>query len=154
VTIFVLALWLGVICGLRTMMGPTALSWAAYSGRLSLGGTPLALVGYAWTPWLFTLLALGELVVDQLPTTPSRTVPMQFGARLISGSISGAAIGAAGGSLIGGLLAGLAGAVIGTLGGRAVRARLASHFRRDPPAAFIEDAVAIVGALLIILALP
>ena len=55
--------------------------------------------------------------------------------------------------MVGGLLAGIAGAVIGTLGGRAFRARLAAAFGNDRPAAFIEDAVAIGGALLIGVAL-
>jgi uncharacterized membrane protein len=89
-----------------------------------------------------------------LPSTPSRTVPAQFGARLVSGGLSGAAIGAAHGGLFIGLVAGIAGAAIGTLAGRAGRARLASAFGSDRPAAFIEDAVAIVGAFLIIGALP
>ncbi len=51
--------------------------------------------------------------------------------------------------MVGGLLAGGVGAVIGTLGGRAFRARLATALRGDHPAALIEDAVAIGGALLI-----
>jgi uncharacterized membrane protein len=55
--------------------------------------------------------------------------------------------------MLGGLLAGIVGAVIGTLGGRALRARLAAAFGSDRPAAFIEDAVAIGGALLIGVAL-
>jgi uncharacterized membrane protein len=45
------------------------------------------------------------------------------------------------------------GAVAGTLGGSATRAQLAVPFGGDRPAAFIEDAVAIGGALLIIMAL-
>lgn len=53
----------------------------------------------------------------------------------------------------GGLLAGIVGAVIGALGGRDFRARLARAFGSDRPAAFIEDAVAIGGALLIGVAL-
>jgi uncharacterized membrane protein len=52
--------------------------------------------------------------------------------------------------LLGGLLAGIAGAVIGTLGGHAFRRRLAAVFKKDPPAAFIEDALAIGGAWLIV----
>ena len=103
--------------------------------------------------WILTLLALVELVTDQLPSTPSRTVPVQFGARIIMGALSGAAIGSAGGAMIGGLLAGIFGAVIGTLGGRAVRAQLAAAFGGDRPAALIEDVVAIGGALLIGVAL-
>lgn len=80
-------------------------------------------------------------------------MPVQFGARIATGALSGAAIGATGGAMVGGLLAGIVGAVIGTLGGRAFRARLAAAFGSDRPAAFIEDAVAIVGALLIGVAL-
>ena len=92
-------------------------------------------------------------MTDQLPSTPSRTVPQQFGARLLTGGLSGAAIGAAAGSLAPGLAAGIAGAIVGTLGGREFRSRLAASFKSDPPAAYIEDAVAIVGAGLIVAAL-
>lgn len=66
------------------------------------------------------------------------------------GALSGAAFGAAGGSLLFGAVAGIVGAVIGTLGGRTARARLAAVSGRDPPAALIEDAVAILAALLIV----
>jgi uncharacterized membrane protein len=48
------------------------------------------------------------------------------------------------------LVSGLIGAAIGTYGGAAVRARLAASFGKDPPAAFIEDAVAVVCAILIV----
>lgn len=135
------------------MTAPAAVSWAAYVGRLDLSGTWIAFLGSAWTPWILTLFALGELVTDQLPSTPSRTVPIQFGTRILTGGLSGAAIGHAGGSLTGGLLAGVVGAIIGTLGGRAWRARLASAFGRDRPAALIEDVVAIASALLVLMAL-
>jgi uncharacterized membrane protein len=102
---------------------------------------------------MLTALALVELVTDQLPSTPSRTVPVQFGARIVMGAFSGAAIGAAGGSWVGGLLAGAVGAVAGTLGGRTIRAKLAATFGSDHPAAFTEDAVAVAVALLIGVAL-
>jgi uncharacterized membrane protein len=78
---------------------------------------------------------------------------MQFGARIILGGLCGAAVGAAHGGLLGGLIAGVVGAVIGTLGGAKVRGALARAFGRDLPAALIEDAVAIVGAVLIVMAL-
>src|SRR5919112_5473118 len=144
-----LALLIGVVAGLRAMTAPAAVAWAAYLGWLDLGGSWLAFLGNVWVRWILTLVALVELVTDQLPSTPSRTVPVQFGARIATGALSGAAVGAAGGAMMGGLLAGMAGAVIGTIGGRALRARLASAFGSDRPAAFIEDAVAIGGALLI-----
>ena len=153
-TLYLLALLIGVVAGLRAMTAPAAVSWAAHLGRLHLGGTWLAFLGFAWTPWILTVLALGELVTDQLPRTPSRTVPVQFSARIVSGALAGAAVGIASGSWMGGAVAGVVGAVIGTLGGRAARARLAATFGRDLPAALVEDAAAIGGALLIMVALP
>jgi uncharacterized membrane protein len=150
----VLPLLIGVVSGLRAMTAPAAVSWAARLGWLNLAPTGLAFLGHAFTPWVLTVLALGELVTDQLPTTASRTVPIQFGARIVTGALSGAAIGAASGALVTGVVGGILGAVIGTLAGRTFRARLAAAFGSDRPAAFIEDAVAIGGAFLIMVVLP
>lgn len=150
--IVVLALLIGIVAGLRAMTAPAAVSWAAYLGWINLGDSWLWWLGHWITPWIFTLLAIVELVNDQRASTPSRTVPVQFGARIVMGALTGAAIGASGGMLIGGLIAGIVGAVIGTLGGKAVRARLAASFGQDRPAALIEDAVAIVGGFLIVAA--
>jgi uncharacterized membrane protein len=154
VTVYLLALLLGVLTGLRTMAAPTTISVAARMGRLPLSDTPFALLGSAWMPWLLMLMAIGELIADQLPSTPSRTVPVAFGLRIGAGMLSGAAVGAAYGSMAGGLIAGAAGAVIGTLGGHAARARLARAFGRDRPAALIEDAVTYVGAAILVIVLP
>lgn len=151
--LYLLALLIGVIAGLRAMTAPAAVSWAAYLGLAPVGGPPLAFMGFAVTPWIFIVLALGELVADQLPRTPSRKVPVQFGGRLVAGALSGGTIGAAGGVLIAGLVLGIVGAVIGTLGGYEIRKRLAALFGRDLPAALIEDFVAVAGAFLIVKAL-
>lgn len=149
-TIYLLALLIGIVAGLRAMTAPAAISWAAHLGWLPLANTPLAFMGYAYTPYIFTLLAAIELVTDQLPNTPSRKVPTQFGARLASGALCGAALGASAGGLGAGLIAGIVGAVIGTLGGAALRARLAKTLGRDLPAALMEDALAVVGAIAIV----
>jgi uncharacterized membrane protein len=143
-----------VVAGLRTLTAPAAVSWAAFLGILHLDGSWLAFLGHRVTPWILTLLALGEFVGDQLPSTPSRKVPMQFAARIVSGAVSGAAIGTHGGMLFAGAVAGAVGAVIGTLGGAAARARLAAGFGKDRPAAFLEDAVAVLGAALVMGAVP
>jgi uncharacterized membrane protein len=135
------------------MTAPAAVSWVVHVSRLDLSGTWLAFFANSWTRWILTILALAELVTDQLPSTPSRTVPLQFGTRIVMGALTGGAIGAAGGSIALGLLAGVVGAFIGTFGGRAFRARLAAVFGSDRPAAFLEDAVALGGALLIGMAL-
>lgn len=148
-SVYLLAFLIGIIAGLRAMTAPAAVAWANYFGHLDLSGTWLAFLGNVWARWILTALALGELVTDQLPSTPSRTVPVQFGARILTGGLSGAAIVAASGSWIGGLLAGAVGAIVGTLGGRAFRAKLAAALGSDRPAAFTEDAIAIGGALLI-----
>ena len=151
-SIYLAALLMGVIAGLRTMTAPAAVSWAVHFGWLPLQDTPLAFLGFVATPYVLTALALGELVVDQLPATPSRKVPVQFGARLVSGGFCGAAIGLSGGALIGGLVAGVIGAIIGTLGGAEARGRLATVWGRDLPAALLEDVVAVGGAILIVVA--
>ena len=153
-TTLLLSVLIGIIAGLRSMTAPAAVSWAARAGWLKLGSTGLAFLGSPITPWILTALALGELVADKLPTTPSRKAPLGFAARIVTGAFSGAAIGAAGGVLLTGAIGGAIGAVIGTLGGHAARARLAAAIGRDRPAALIEDAVAIGGALLIMTAVP
>ena len=147
-----LAALIGVVAGLRTMMAPAAVSWAAHLGWINLGASPLAFLGYAWTPWILTALAIGELITDKLPSTASRKVPTQFGGRIVTGALSGAAIGAAAGSLALGAIAGAVGAAAGTLGGAAARAGLAGAFGRDRPAALIEDVVALLAAWLIVVA--
>lgn len=148
--VLLLALLIGIVAGLRALMAPAVVAFAARFGGLALTGTPLAFMGYAWTPWIVGILALGELVTDKLPTTPSRKIPVQFGTRLITGALSGACIGAAHDMLIGGLIAGIVGAAIGTWGGSALRTKMAAAFAKDTPAAIVEDIVAIVLAIVVV----
>ena len=145
--IYALAFLIGLVAGLRAMTAPAVLSWAARLGWLDLQGTPLAWLGAAATPWIFTLAAVGEDINDKLPKTGSRRAPPAFIARIVTGSLCGAAVGAAGGALPAGLVSGAAGAVAGTLGGYELRVRLARAIGRDLPAALIEDVSAIVIAL-------
>src|SRR5262249_56041976 len=84
-TVSLLALLLGSVAGLRAMTAPALVSWAAYFGWLDLSGTWLAFLGNVWARLILTLFALVELVTDQLRSTPSRTVPVQFGARIATG---------------------------------------------------------------------
>ncbi|TJW47079.1 MAG: DUF4126 domain-containing protein [Mesorhizobium sp.] len=150
--LYVLALLIGVIAGLRAMTAPAAVAWGAWLGWLPAAGTWAGFMGHWIAVGIFTILAIVELVTDQLPSTPSRKVPQQFGARIIMGAFTGAVLGATGSITIGGVIAGALGAVVGTLGGAQVRARLAAAIGKDLPAALIEDAVAIIGGLLIVAA--
>ena len=149
-TLYHAAYLLGAVAGLRTMTAPAAVSWAAALGVLKLTGTPLAFLGAMVTPWILTALAAGELVVDKLPKTPSRKVPVSFGARILTGGFAGAAVGLSAGALLPCLVLGVAGAVAGTYGGAAARGALARAFGRDLLAALVEDVVAVGGAALIV----
>jgi uncharacterized membrane protein len=151
--LYALALLAGIVAGSRALTAPAAVSWAAHLGFLDLDGSWLAFMGNKWTVTVFTLLALVELIADQLPSTPSRKVPLQFGARLVSGALCGATLGSSGVLWFLGLVAGVIGAVIGTYGGADIRARMARAFGRDPPAGFIEDIAAVALGFGIILAL-
>jgi uncharacterized membrane protein len=148
------ALLSGILAGSRAFMAPAAVSWAARAGHLLLNGSWLAFMGYAWTAWIFTGLALIELVADQLPWTPSRRSAPQFGARLVTGALSGGTLGASGDtSWKVGLIAGAVGAVFGTHVSADFRARTAKAFGRDRPAALIEDAGAVILGLVVVGAL-
>ena len=121
---------------------------------LHLSGTPLGFLGSVAAPFILTLLAISELIVDKLPNTPSRKAPTGFVARIVSGAFCGAAPSLAGGGAFGGLIAGGIGAVVATLGFSELRARLAKAFGgRDIPAALIEDACAIAAAVWIVTAI-
>jgi uncharacterized membrane protein len=133
------------------MTAPAAVSWAARLGWLHLENTWLAFLGFAATPYILSVLAIGELINDKLPKTPSRKAPAPFIARVVVGALCGAALGATSDVLIGGLLAGVLGGVAGTLGGYEFRARLVRAIGgNDLPVALFEDAIAICGAVLIV----
>ena len=147
--VYVLAFLIGVVSGLRSMTAPAVVSWAARLGWLHLENTWLAFLGYSVTPYITSLLAIGELIADQLPSTPSRKAPPGFIARIVTGALCGAALGGSD-AMIGGLLAGVVGAVAGTFGGYEFRVRLVKAIGgKDWPIALLEDAIAIGGGFLI-----
>ena len=150
-SVYVLAFLIGVVAGLRSMTAPAVVSWAARLGWLHLEGSPLAFLGAAVTPYILSVLAIGELINDKLPKTPSRKAPVPFGARVVMGALCGAALGAPSQALIGGIVAGVLGAVAGTLGGYEARTRLVKATGgKDLPIALIEDAIAVGGAFWIV----
>lgn len=133
------------------MTPPAAVSWAARLGWIHLEGTPLAFLGYAATPYILSVLAIGELISDKLPKTPSRKAPAGFTARVVTGALSGAALGASGQALVAGMMAGAIGAVAGTLGGYEFRSRLVKATGgKDLPIALLEDVIAICAAFWIV----
>jgi uncharacterized membrane protein len=144
--VLLFAVLIGVVAGLRALTAAAVVAWAALLDWINMDGTWASWVGHPVTVAALTVLAVIELITDLLPTAPSRTSAVQFGARIILGAFAGAVIGTAWGYKVSGLGAGIVGAVLGTLGGYAARKRLvAAHDERDLPIALLEDAVAVLG---------
>jgi uncharacterized membrane protein len=136
-TVLLVAFALGVVAGLRTFTAPAVLLLARHA---RVAGAIVA------------VLAVGELIGDLLPNTPSRTSPMPLAARIVSGAFVGCYVadGPLGVRVAGGV-AGIIGAVIGTFVGHA--ARLKAIARIGPiPAGLVEDVVAIGIAVAAVLA--
>lgn len=146
--IYLLILLIGVVAGLRAATPIAAISLGAYLGWLDFSTAWYSFLGSLPAVIILIILAIVELVGDQLPSTPSRKVPMQFGGRIVMGAIAGALLMPA--NWIIGAVIGVVGAVLGTLGGAEARAWLAKAFGRDLPAGLLEDAIAVIAALLIV----
>jgi uncharacterized membrane protein len=147
---YILALLIGITAGMRAATPLAAASIGAYLGWINLAGSWASFVGNIITAIILGLLAIAELVGDQLPSTPSRKAPMQFGGRVVTGAIAGLVLGIPSNNMIAGLILGAIGAVLGTLGGYEARKWLATAFGRDLPAALLEDVVAVVVAFLVV----
>jgi uncharacterized membrane protein len=150
--VMLLAFLIGVVAGLRALTAPAVLAWAAHKNWLNLHDTPLSFMASTATVIIFVLLAAGELVADQLPSTPSRTKPPGLIARILMGGLSGAGVAAAGTqSLALGAVLGIAGSLVGAYGGHAARTGLVRALKvPDFVIALLEDAVAIGGGLFIV----
>ena len=149
--VFVLALGIGIVAGLRSLTAPAVVTWAAHLGWLNLHGSPLAFMGSITAAAIFSLLAIGELIADKLPMIPKRTAPAPLLARIITGGLCGACLCAVvGKSLLAGSLLGGIGGVIGAFLGYSIRRRLDLHVN-DFVVAVCEDAVAVGLALLLVL---
>src|SRR5713226_3993606 len=83
--VLLLAFLIGVVAGLRSLTAPAAVAWAARRNWINLHNTPLSFMGSTAAVVIFTLLAVVELVADQLPSTPSRTKPPGLIARIVLG---------------------------------------------------------------------
>jgi uncharacterized membrane protein len=116
---------IGFIAGLRSLTAPAVVSWAVRLGWLHPESQVMAFWGYAVTPYIFSVLAIGELIADKLPKTPSRKAAVGFIARIVTGALCGGVFGSIDGMLVAGAVAGVAGAISGTLGGYEARVRFA-----------------------------
>jgi uncharacterized membrane protein len=150
-----LTFMLGMVAGLRSMTAPAVMCWAAHWGWFDLQGTPLAFMASTAATAVFSLLALGELIADKLPATPSRLAPGPLAARIVLGGLSGSAYYAAvHWSLLVGAVVGGIGGVAGAFAGYHVRRAITQKLHvPDFLIAPIEDVIAIGSAFFIARAL-
>ena len=149
--IYLLLLILGVTAGLRAATPLAAVALGAWLGWLNLSGTWAAFAGNIITVTILVLIALAELVRDQMPGTGSRKETSSIIARSVAGALSAAVLGLPSGNWIAGIVLGVIGAVVGTFGGYEVRRWLGKAFGgHDLPAALIEDAVTIAAAVWVV----
>ncbi|HKO96014.1 MAG TPA: DUF4126 family protein [Pyrinomonadaceae bacterium] len=149
--VLLFAFLIGFFAGLRSLTAPAVVSWAAYLEWLRIA-RPLSLIGSFPSAMILSLLAVGELVFDKLPNTPSRTSPPGLIARLLTGGVTGACVSMSGGqgALVGAGL-GATGGLVGAFAGYQARSRLAKALStRDLYIALLEDLLAIGGCLWIV----
>jgi uncharacterized membrane protein len=139
---------LGVLAGMRTASAPAITSHIlSHHHSKRLEHTPLNFMQADITANALKLMAVGELIVDKLPTTPNRIEPAGIVFRCISGALAGASINkAANGN-------GVAGALLGA--SAALASSYLFYFLRkstvkttkliDPLIGVIEDAL-VLGA--------
>jgi uncharacterized membrane protein len=141
---------LGLVTGLRSMTAMAVLCWFAYSGDLSLDGTWASWAGKLTTAIIFTVLALGEFIVDKLPKTPNRTAAGPLLARVLISGLVGAIIAVGlNGSGIEAVILCVGGALIGAFGGFLIRREIVLRLGcKDWPVALVEDVSAIICAVL------
>src|SRR5215210_1336474 len=144
--VFVLALLIGFVAGLRSLTAPAAVSWAAWLGWIQLEGTALAFMGSLVAVTGFSLLAVAEYAADLHPATPRRTTPGPLAARVAMGALSGACLVlSANRPLLAGVMLGGLGGLVGAFAGYQARVRLARALgTRDRVVALAEDLIAIV----------
>jgi uncharacterized membrane protein len=146
----ILALAIGLVAGLRSLTAPAVIAWAAHFNWLNLHSSSLAFMGSTVAVAIFSLLAIGELVADKLPTTPKRTAFAPLTARIMTGALSGACLCASKGQLlvIGVFLGGIGG-IVGAFLGYEIRKRLDLHMK-DLLVAVCEDVITIGLALFLV----
>jgi uncharacterized membrane protein len=126
---------LGVASGARSQLGVATV--VARSDPYLPG-----ILRQPWTRRLLVVAAAGELVVDKLPTTPSRLELAGIAGRLALGaSAAGLFARTRRAPWLPAAAIGAASAIVAAKVGHDVRARLAQH-APDPAVAVVEDAVA------------
>src|SRR5258707_12828346 len=86
--VFVLALGIGIVAGLRSLTAPAVVAWGAHLGWLNLHGSPLAFIGSTTAVAILSVLPFGELIAHKLPMIPKLTAPSRLMGRVVPGGFS------------------------------------------------------------------
>lgn len=149
---WIFAVAIGLVAGLRSFTAPAVMSWAAHLGWVNLEATSFRFMGSTGAVAIFSLFAIGELIADKLPKIPRRTAPGPLLFRVLTGGLCGACLFvAANQSAALGALCGAMGAVAGAFGGYEIRKRLVTRTGiRDLFVAIPEDLIAIGLAFFLV----
>ncbi len=139
---------LGLTTGLRAFTPMAVLCWFAYQGYLPVDDTWAAWTGRLAVAIGFTVLAVGEMIVDKMPRTPNRISAAPLMARLILGGLIGSiAATAMDGPGLEGVLLGVLGAALGAFAGFMIRRDMVQRIGcPDWYVALAEDLFALVCA--------
>lgn len=149
---FAFALGIGIVAGLRSLLAPAAVAWGVRLGWLNLHGSPFAFMESNLALVALSIMAIGELIADLVPSVPRRTALAPLLARMLSGGFCGACLFvSANRSLMIGAALGAAGAVVGAFTGYEIRRRLVAKLKiKDLFVALGEDLIALGGALFFV----
>ncbi|MFD3519850.1 hypothetical protein [Streptomyces sp. NPDC058653] len=140
---------MGVVSGLRSQLGTGAVALTTTPGERA---RPASFFAGVWAKRVTAATAVGEMVGDKLPTTPSRLSPSGITFRMAFGALAASALASRepGHPPAVPAALGAAGALAGTLGGAYWRRTVAKSGRPDWPAALLEDATALLLAYAVV----
>lgn len=140
------ALGLGIVAGMRSMTAPALLSKVLSKTPEAIPvDTPFGKLCSPQAAKVLGVMAAGEMLVDKLPKTPNRTLPLSVAFRMLSGALVGSALMASRKeSRVTGAVIGAAGALAATYGMFYLRRNVCRKINLpDPVFGFAEDALAV-----------
>jgi len=143
-------LTLGAVSGMRSMMAPAVIAWAARRSGLDLESTPFSAFKGPGIGRTAAALVIGEMVADKTPFVPNRTNSTALLTRAVSGGAAGAAVfKARRASIIVGALVGATAAVGAAYATYYLRKKAARYFDvSDRVVALVEDGIALTAGVI------
>jgi uncharacterized membrane protein len=144
------ALTLGAVSGMRSMMAPAVISWAARKSGLDLESTPFSAYRGPGVGKTAVTLALGELLADGTHYAPVRTDSAALLATAVAGGAAGVAVfKARRHSILVGALVGAGAALGAAYAAQYLRKKAARYFDvSDRAVAMMEDGIALGAGLI------